>query len=99
MIDWNNSNEQLKTLATSSGGRAYLVDTMPAMPDIYADIMENLRERYVIAYESPSPAGSQAARTVRVEVVDPATGAPLRMVDADGSPIAVRISAEATYTP
>jgi VWFA-related protein len=97
-IDWNDNNERLKTLATASGGRTYLLDTTPDIPGVYGAIMENLRERYVIAYESPNPAGGRA-RTVRVEVVDPATGAPLRIVDANGSPIAARISAQAAYTP
>jgi len=44
-IDWPRAKERLKTLARSSGGRAYLRDTELDIPAIYDDMMEHLRVR------------------------------------------------------
>ena len=67
-------------------------------PTIYDDVMENLRVRYVIAYVS-SNSPTTGARMVQVRLVDPATGEPLRIVDANGRRVVARVLAQASYTP
>ena len=49
-IDWKRAEDRLETLATVSGGRAYLKDATSDVPGIYDDMMEHLRVRYVITY-------------------------------------------------
>jgi hypothetical protein len=75
----------LKTLARRSGGRAYMRDTELDVPAVYDDMMEHLRVRYVLTYPSSGP--DAGAGNVRVELVDPRTGAPLRVADASGKRI------------
>jgi Ca-activated chloride channel homolog len=96
-IDWSRANHLLKTLAKVSNGRAYLGDTPVEIPAIYDDLMEHLRVRYIIKY---TPAGAHSrgsSHRVRVALVDPRTGGPVRITDAAGKAITARVSAEATY--
>jgi hypothetical protein len=38
-------------------------------------------------------------RTVRVELVDPATGKPLQITDENGTPVRAVVTLQETYTP
>jgi VWFA-related protein len=99
-IDWKRADDQIERLAKVSGGRAYLRDSTIDAAAIYDDIMEHLRVRYVITYVSSNRANAGGARTVRVALVDPTTGAPpLRIVDATGKVITAKVIAQASYTP
>jgi Ca-activated chloride channel family protein len=97
-IDWNRANRQLETLATVTDGRTYLRDVEIGTPAIYDDFMEHLRVRYVITYTAPDAAGNGSVRRVRVALVDPRSGGPIRIVDAAGKAITARISTEASYS-
>jgi hypothetical protein len=67
---------------------------------VYDDMMENLRLRYVITYKSTTDAGNpNAARTVRVELVNPNTGRPLEIVDAHGKPVRSKLFVQDNYVP
>jgi Ca-activated chloride channel family protein len=98
-IDWNRANHQLETVSKVSNGRTYLRDSLLDAPAIYDDMMEHLRVRYIITYTSSGPGGGGTPRRVRVALVDPHTGRPLRITDASGKVIAASVSGEASYTP
>src|SRR6202035_5027723 len=89
-IDWSRANTQLKTLARVSNGRTYLRDAVLDIPAIYDDLMEHLRVRYVITYTSSGGHSGGSMRRVRVALVDPRTGGPLRVTDAAGKAITAR---------
>ena len=97
-VNWIEVTQQLQTLARVSGGRAYVHSSVVDAPTIYDDVMEHLRVRYVIAYVS-SNSPTTGARMVQVRLVDPATGEPLRIVDANGRRVVARVLAQASYTP
>jgi VWFA-related protein len=98
-IDWKGIEQRLQALADASGGRAYIPDSDLAIAAIYDDIMENLRLRYVITYVSSNPALSGAPRKIRVELVDPKTGSPLQIRDAQGKPITAKVFVQDVYNP
>ena len=98
-VNWIEVTQQLQTLARVSGGRAYVHSSVVDAPTIYDDVMENLRVRYVIAYVSSNSSTTEVARMVQVRLVDPATGEPLRIVDANGRRVVARVLAQASYTP
>jgi Ca-activated chloride channel family protein len=81
-INWARAKEQLRTLARSSGGRAYMRDLEFDVLAVYDDMMEHLRVRYVLKYASSTAKAD--ASGIRVELVDPKTGAALRVTDAAG---------------
>jgi Ca-activated chloride channel homolog len=97
-IAWARASTQLETLASVSNGRTYLRDTVLGIPAIYDDLMEHLRVRYVIKYTSGAHGGG-SMRRVRVALVDPRTGGPLKISDGEGGAIAARVSAAGSYTP
>jgi VWFA-related protein len=99
-IDWHRAESELQQIAKASGGRMYSVDSTFNLSGIYDDIMENLRVRYVIAYKSTSTEGDlNAARTVRVELVNPKTGEPLDIIDANGKLVRSKLFVEDSYVP
>jgi VWFA-related protein len=95
-LNWARAREQLRTLARSSGGRAYEHASVGDAVRIYDDIMEHLRIRYVITYVPDGPVREGDHHTVRVELID-RNGAPLRIVDAAGRPVAARVIAQTSY--
>jgi hypothetical protein len=86
-------------MATASGGRAYLLESDAKLPAIYDDIMENLRLRYVITYVSSNTATSGGPRNIRVELIDPHTGGPLKIRDSDGKLIPAKVIVRGSYGP
>jgi Ca-activated chloride channel family protein len=98
-VDWNGAENRLETLARSSGGRAYAPQSEVEVPAIYDDIMENLRTRYVITYMSSNPSTSGPPRKIRVELIDPKTGQPLKFRDSTGKPVTARVFVQETYSP
>jgi VWFA-related protein len=98
-VEWSRASNQLKALAQASNGRAYLSDTVLDIRAIYDDLMEHLRVRYVIKYTSSGTRSGNSSRQVRVVLVDPRTGGPLRITDAAAKVITARVSAAASYTP
>jgi hypothetical protein len=58
------------------------------IPGIYDDIMENLRVRYVVTYVSSNPARTGPSRSIRLDLIDPKTGGPLKIHDSTGKLIA-----------
>ena len=98
-IDWNRAEERMEMLAKTSGGRAYVPESDIQIAAIYDDIMENLRLRYVITYVSSNPATSGPPRHIRVELIDPRTGGPLKIRDSNGRVITPRIFVKESYSP
>jgi Ca-activated chloride channel family protein len=98
-IDWEAAQKRLESLAKASGGRAYALETDIQVPGIYDDIMENLRLRYVVTYVSSNPSTVGPPRSVRIDLVDPKTGGPLKIHDATGKLIPAKVFVQETYTP
>jgi Ca-activated chloride channel homolog len=98
-IDWEKANRNLETIATASGGRVYSPATTIDLSAIYDDMMENLRLRYVIKYRSSTKGDMNLPRTVCVELVDPKTGGPLKIVDQSGRTVRAKVIAQQSYVP
>jgi len=60
----------MKTLAEETGGRAFFLDDASRLDEIYARIEDELRSRYLIAYQSSQSGvkGRTGFRTVDLEV-------------------------------
>lgn len=61
--------------------------------------MENLIVRYVITYRSSNDVDLNRTRTIRVQLVDPAMGGPLQIVDESGRIIRANVVVQDTYVP
>jgi hypothetical protein len=97
-INWKRLNDQLKTLSKVSGGRAYQRSAILDVRAIYDDMMEHFRVRYVLKYTPSNRNTVASARNIRVEIVNPRTGTPLRAVDASGKSVAPTVTVQASGT-
>jgi Ca-activated chloride channel family protein len=98
-IDSKLIEKQLMGIAESSGGRFYTPENTIDLSGTYDDIMENLKVRYVVTYKSSTQADPTLPSTVRVELVDPTTGGPLQLVDANGRTVPAKVVVQDGYTP
>lgn len=98
-FDWNQPEKVLQTLAQASGGRFYSPTSSLNVSSIYDDLIENLKIRYVIRYRSSNNAEISSPRTLRVDLVDPRTGGPLKIVDSKGRVIRAKLSIGDSYIP
>jgi VWFA-related protein len=62
----NVDRARLEQIAAETGGEAYFPATLDALTDDYARIVENLRRRYVISYESTNTKRDGAWRGVAI---------------------------------
>jgi Ca-activated chloride channel family protein len=60
--------QKLDALATETGGRAFYIDAAAELAAVYAEIEQELRTRYLIAYVSDQTERGDELRQVRVEV-------------------------------
>lgn len=91
------SNEQVKTFATETGGRAFFPRFPGEMPGIVQAIHDSLRNNYVLTYQPSNQTKDGKFRRLKVELVNPETNEPLKVVDEKGKPIKVNIIAKAGY--
>lgn len=63
------SRRQVEELSEVSGGRAFFLADLAGLEDVYLEILEELRSRYLLAFEPPVAAGSgQRALKVTTDV-------------------------------
>lgn len=59
---------KLKQLAEDTGGRAFFIRSADELETVYGEIEEELRSRYLIAYNSDNTSGSDQFREIEVKV-------------------------------
>ena len=74
----NVDRARLEQVATESGGDAYFPETVEALPAEYARIVETLRRRYVISYNSSNLTRDGKWRAVELRSRDPHTRVSMR---------------------
>ena len=96
-IGFLQADNQLRTFARYSGGRAYLPRFEGEFPGIFADIAAALRNEYVLSYSPTNTARDGKFRKIKVELVD-ANGKPLKITDPKGKEIKYEVRAREGYT-
>jgi Ca-activated chloride channel family protein len=62
---------KLKKLAEETGGRAFFLEDASGLAPVYAAIEEELRSKYLIAYQSTNTSGGDTFRAVDLKVARP----------------------------
>ncbi|MDE3198778.1 MAG: VWA domain-containing protein, partial [Acidobacteriota bacterium] len=81
-----------------TGGQAYFPRFIQEMPQDFAAINQILRRQYTLGYTPTNRTRDGKFRKLTVQLVNPQTNEPLRMVDAKGKPLKYTILAKAGYT-
>jgi VWFA-related protein len=95
-LNYLQAQNQLKTFAEMTGGLSFNPLFQGALPDVFKDINNSIRNQYVITYRPLNTANDGSFRKVKVLLVDN-EGHPLRMEDEKGKPLKYSITARDGY--
>jgi Ca-activated chloride channel family protein len=96
-MDFLQADNQMNTFARETGGQAFFPRFYGEFPGIFQAIGSALRNQYSIAYQPSNQAKDGKYRKLKVELVDPATGNPLRVME-NGKPVKYTVVAKQGYT-
>ena len=96
-MDWLQADNQLKTFATLTGGRAYFPRFEAEMPEIFHDVAADIRNQYSISYHPTNTKLDGTYRKLKVELQAP-DGGPLKLRDQKGKDLKVIVYAREGYT-
>ena len=96
-LDFLQADNQMRTFAKETGGQSYFPRFYGEFPGIFAAIADSLRNQYSLAYQPSNQVKDGKFRKLKVELVNPATGEPLRIVDEKGKAIKYAVLAKAGY--
>lgn len=96
-LDFLQADNQLRTFTKETGGMAFFPRFYGEFPSIFRGISEALRSRYNIVYQPSNLARDGKFRKIKVELVDPQTNQPLKVVE-NGKPIKYSVIAKSGYT-
>ena len=82
-MDYLQADNEMKTFATMTGGLSYQPMFQGALPDIFAEINESIRNQYVLTYRPTNSKNDGTYRKLKVYLVDN-EGRPLKMQDEKG---------------
>jgi VWFA-related protein len=97
MMDYLQADNQMRTFAKLTGGKAYFPRFEGEMPDIYRDIGNALRNQYTIAYHPTDPKLDGTYRKLKVELIAP-DGKPLKIRNQKGKDVKYQLVYRDGYT-
>jgi Ca-activated chloride channel homolog len=96
-LDFLQADNQMRTFAKESGGQSYFPRFFGEFPNIYRGIHQALRNQYALTYQSTNLNKDGKFRKITVQLVNPATNEPLRIVEEKGKPMKYSIVAKNGY--
>jgi Ca-activated chloride channel family protein len=96
-MDFLQADNGLRTFSKETGGLAFFPRFFGEFPGIFRDIAQALRNQYVLTYTPSNQERDGKFRKIKVEVIDPATGEPLRVLDEKQKPVKYQIVAKQGY--
>jgi len=97
MMDYLQADNQMRTFAKLTGGKAYFPRFEGELPDIYRDIGASLRNQYTIAYHPTDSKLDGTYRKLKVELVAP-DGQPLKIHNQKGKEVKYQLVYRDGYT-
>jgi VWFA-related protein len=97
-LDFLQGDNELRTFAKDTGGQAFFPRFTGELPSVFEAISQSMRHQYSLGYSPSNQAKDGKFRKLTVQLVNPGTNEPLRIVDEKGKPIKYTIIAKAGYT-
>jgi VWFA-related protein len=95
-MDFLQADNEMKTFAKETGGQSFFPRFIGEYPGVFRAIEDSLRNQYSLAYHPTNTAKDGKFRHIKVELVNPSTNEPLRIVE-NGKAIKYQILAKAGY--
>src|ERR1700686_2726732 len=96
-MDYLQADNEMKTFASLTGGRAYFPRFQGELPGIFGDIASDIRNQYSISYHPTNTKLDGTYRKLKVELHAP-DGGPLKLRDQKGKDLKVVVYAREGYT-
>lgn len=96
-IGYLQADNQMHTFATLTGGLYYKPTFTGQFPEDFRDISAAIRNQYSLTYHPSNTKQDGSYRKIKVELINPATGEPLRMVNEKGKDVKYQIIARDGY--
>jgi Ca-activated chloride channel homolog len=96
-LDFLQADNEMNTFARESGGQAFFPRFFGEFPNIFQSVSAALRNQYSLTYKPSNQAKDGQFRKIKVELVDPETGAALKVTEG-GKPVKYSVVAKAGYT-
>lgn len=96
-LDFLQADNQMRTFAKETGGQSFFPRFYGEFPSIFGAISQSLRNQYALAYTPSNQERDGKYRKIKVELVNPATGEALRVLNEKNKPIKYQIIAKAGY--
>jgi VWFA-related protein len=96
-MDYLQGDNEMRSFANLTGGRAYFPRFQAELPQIFRDISGDIRNQYNLAYHPTNPKLDGTYRKLKVEVVGP-DGGPLKVKDQKGKDVKFTVVAREGYT-
>jgi VWFA-related protein len=97
-LDFLQADNQMRTFSRETGGQAFLPRFFGEFPGIFRSISDAMRNQYTLTYNPSNQVRDGKFRKIKVDLVNPATNEPLRIVDEKGKPMKYQVIAKAGYT-
>lgn len=96
-MDFLQADNEMRTFAKETGGMAFFPRFIAEYPSVFRQIENSLRSQYALSYHPTNLARDGKFRRIKVQLVNPETNEPLRIVNEKGKPIKYQIVAKAGY--
>lgn len=96
-MDYLQADNEMNTFAKMTGGRAYFPRFEAELPEIFRDVLGDIRNQYLLTYHPTNPKLDGSYRKLKVEVVAPDGGA-LKVRDQKGKDVKYLVVAREGYT-
>jgi len=96
-MDYLQGDNEMRTFAAMTGGRAYFPRFEGELPELFGDISSDIRNQYSLSYAPTNSKLDGTYRKLKVQVVAP-DGGPLKVKDQKGKDVKIEIVARDGYT-
>lgn len=96
-IDYLQADNEMRTFAAMTGGRAYFPRFEGELPELFGDISSDIRNQYTLSYSPSNTKLDGTYRKLKVQVVAP-DGGPLKVRDQKGKDVKIEVVAREGYT-
>src|SRR3979411_3217396 len=96
-MDYLQGDNEMKTFAAMTGGRAYFPRFEGELPELFGDITRDIRNEYSLSYSPTNTKLDGTYRKLKVQVVAP-DGGPLKIKDQKGKDVKIDVVARDGYT-
>jgi VWFA-related protein len=96
-MDYLQGDNEMRTFAAMTGGRAYFPRFEGELPELFGDISNDIRHQYTLSYAPTNSKLDGTYRKLKVQVFAP-DGGPLKVKDQKGKDVKIEVVARDGYT-